>query len=282
MEPARRTSSPGTPAHSQQSKVSIKPHDDFVTVSSAPSSVDATNSQHSDQAAPSSSGHFSNGPQAASQSTGQLPTSAASGDPKSEPQAEQANAIGTAQADSSTVNAQPDAFDPCQQSLNALQEEKQHLADQTDSSLNSKAALDSHKQSGQKQLSSDIKQKQEATSSAASEALEPSTSGKSSLNAPSAASPAAAGVTNGAEAGSEGVNASPVGSASTDAWEMVQDANNIYNWKAGSMFGRSLSSSRRQGSECSEEGESYSQCEQILCVLSVSKSCKAWYAHVAE
>ena len=38
-----------------------------------------------------------------------------------------------------------------------------------------------------------------------------------------------------------------------------QDANNINNWKAGSMVGRSLSSRVRQGSDCSEEGESYSQ-----------------------
>ena len=60
-----------------------------------------------------------------------------------------------------------------------------------------------------------------------------------------------------------GTDASPVGSASTDAWEMVQDANNIYNWKAGSLCGRSLSTSVRQGSGCSEEGQAYSQCGHL-------------------
>lgn len=257
VEPARRTSSPGTPAHSQHSKASIKPHDDFVTVSSAPTSLDTTNSQHSNQAASSSSGQLPDGPQAASQSTGQSSTSPARSELKTE---RQTNATGSAQTGNSTADVQPDVSDPFQESLNALQEEKQQSAHQAEASLQPKAGLDSHQQSGQRQSGSDSQQQQEVTPQSASDALKPSTSGKSSLHAPSVSSSAAAGVSNGPEAGSEGVNASPVGSASTDAWEMVQDANNIYNWKAGSLFGRSLSSSRRQGSECSEEGESYSQC----------------------
>ena len=264
MEPARRTSSPGTPAHSLHSKASVKPHDDFVTVSSAPSSLDTTNSQHSNQAASSSSGQLPDGPQAASQSTGQSSTSPAHRELKTE---QQRKATGSPQTDNSTADAQPDVSDPFQESLNALQEEKQQSAHQAEASLQPKAGLDSHQQSGQRQSGSDSQQQQEVTPRSASAALKPIISCMSSLIAPSSSSSAAAGVSNGPEAGSEGVNASPVGSASTDAWEMVQDANNIYNWKAGSLFGRSLSSSRRQGSECSEEGESYSQCEQALSSL---------------
>lgn len=43
----------------------------------------------------------------------------------------------------------------------------------------------------------------------------------------------------------------------------AQDANNISNWKAGSMVGRNLSNKVRQGSDCSEQGECYSQCEVL-------------------
>lgn len=157
--------------------------------------------------------------------------------------------------------------DPFQQSLDTLhadqQEKEQQAAPGYSSEANAVARLSSSTQDSQEQANVGGSQPQDSQPSQAPAQTPFQNPTDGSQHGKHAASSPATGGAAATEGGSEAVNASPVGSASTDAWEMVQDANNVYNWKAGSLFGRSISSNVRQGSECSEEGESYSQCKQL-------------------
>ena len=166
------------------------------------------------------------------------------------------------------TSSQPDATDPFKQSLHALHAERQGSSLKKPASQ--QASPDSQREGQQANEHSVAAEKLQepgvVMQMPAQASFQRATGNDSSSTA--AASMAVTGPAASTEAGSDVINASPIGSASTDAWEMVQDANNIYNWKAGSLFGRSLSSNRRQGSECSEEGESYSQCKPpcICCI----------------
>ena len=232
---------------------STRSNDGFVSVGSARSS--SSNNQPS--SLPSSR-------QTTSESAGQLPT-CPSGQSPTSPEAQ--------------GQPQPDTSDPFQQSLDTLHADQQGKEQQAAPSCSSEAIavakqeLSSSTQDSKEQANVAGSQPQDSEPSQAPAQTPFSHPTDGSQLGKHAASSSAAGGAAGTEGGSEAVHASPVGSASTDAWEMVQDANNIYNWKAGSLFGRSLSSNVRQGSECSEEGESYSQCKQlhdIKCLMACS------------
>ena len=264
-----------------RSNSSTRSNDGFVSVSSPRSS----SSNNHIEGLPMSS-------QAAAAPEGQLVTSPpglASTSPSSEAQ-NQALPGGEPHAgDSDEVNIsdsnhspQPDACDPFQQSLNALHSNQQEPIQPVPSCHESGATSDS-----QGEVTHSAQETEQQTSLSDSKP-QPSDVSQAPAQSPfqnptadteggrAAASSRGAGVATGSEGVSDAVSPSPVGSASTDAWEMVQDANNIYNWKAGSLLGRSLSSNVRQGSQCSEEGESYSQCKLFLCtclpVFSIHKT----------
>lgn len=260
VEPASR--SPLAASH-QGSRSNSRSHDGFVSVSSASKS---SGSQHDPDNLPAPS-------QAASESSRVQPPSASppsardgvSTEHAPEPQPPQQSTLNVSDEPSSL---QPGDADPCNQSLHALHAEQQEsqpqapqIHSQKPASHQSSPALQEARgvQQDNQHLTATVSTPQVAALSSPA-AVQSRKSGESSSTA--AASSAASADAGSTEAGSDAVNACSVGSASTDAWEMVQDANNIYNWKAGSLFGRSLSSSRRQGSECSEEGESYSKCER--------------------
>lgn len=235
VEPALGSSLAATRGRTAPSDSSTRSNDGFVSVGSARSS--SSNNQI---------GSLHSRRHVTSESAGQLPTWPSGQSPTSPEAQGQSQPKSPAQlkrnevADlgTSSHTPQPDTSDPFQQSLDALH------ADQQD----------------KEQANVTASQPQDSEPSQAPAETPFSNSTDGIQHGKHAASSSAAGGAAGTEGGSEPVNASPVGSASTDAWEMVQDANNIYNWKAGSLFGRSLGSNVRQGSECSEEGESYSQC----------------------
>ena len=265
MEPALGSSLAATQGRTAPSNSSTRSNDRFVSVGSARSS--SSNSQTS--SLPSSH-------QTTSESARQLPTCPSGRSPTSpeaqgQPQLKSPAQLKTnevANTGGSSPIPQPDTSDPFQQSLDALHADLQGTEQQAAPSCSSEAST-----AAKQEVRSSTQDSKEQANVAGSQpqGSEPSQApAQTPFSNPTdgsqhgkhaAASSAAAGAA-GTE-GSEAVNASPVGSASTDAWEMVQDANNIYNWKAGSLFGRSLSSNVRQGSECSEEGESYSQCKQL-------------------
>lgn len=260
VEPASRS----TIAASRQASRSnsSKSHEGFVSVSSASRS---SGSQHGTTGLPATA-------EAASESSGVRPSASPTKDGATAQEASDTQPSQTSALE--TSRDQPVAVDPFAQSLHALHAEQQDSQSQSPDMASQKPA----RQQGGTELQEtagtqeDSQQPTAVTEPQRSEsapqvpaqaavqdrkASEPSGAGSSAASARAASTEAA-------------VNASPVGSASTDAWEMVQDANNIYNWKAGSLFGRSLSSNRRQGSECSEEGESYSQCEHSCRVYSIT------------
>ena len=228
----------------------VKSHDGFVSLSSARSS----RSSHHVDSLPLNN---NNNP-AVPESSGQLPTSPAAEERQTQSRpGSQSQSEGGTVANSNDCQSplQPDVSGPFQRSLDALHADQQQPEQQAASSDQSEEAAASADQ--QPTIADSQPQRSPQLQAPAQTPFQ-----TAQIQSSKAASSAAAGATAGREAGSDTVNASPVGSASTDAWEMVQDANNIYNWKAGSLFGRSLSSHVRQGSECSEEGESYSQCKQ--------------------
>lgn len=276
MEPALGSSLAATQGRTAPSDSSTRSKDGFVSVGSARSS--SSNNQSS--SLPSSH-------QTASESAGQLPTCPSGQSPTSpeaqgQPQPESPAQLETnevANTGGGSSIPQPDTSDPFQQSLDALHADQQGKELQAAPSCSSEASavakqeVRSSTQDSKEQASVAESQPQDSEPSQAPAQTPFSNATDGGQHGKHAASSSAAGGAAGTEAGSEAVNASPVGSASTDAWEMVQDANNIYNWKAGSLFGRSLSSNVRQGSECSEEGESYSQCKQlhdVKCLLACS------------
>lgn len=216
-----------------------------MSVSSASRS---SGSQHGTNSLPATA-------EAASQSSGVQPSASPTKDGVTAQEASATQPSQTSALD--TSGDQPVAVDPFEQSLHALHAEQQGSQSQRPDAESQKPASqeggpEPQETAGSQQATA-VTEPQRSKSAPQvpvqeRNAREMSGAGSSAASARAASTEAA-------------VNASPVGSASTDAWEMVQDANNIYNWKAGSLFGRSLSSNRRQGSECSEEGESYSQCE---------------------
>ena len=279
MEPALGSSLAATQGRTAPSDSSIRSNDGFVSVGSARSS--SSNNQTSSL---SSRGH------ATSESAGQLPT-CPSGQSPTSPEAQgqpqlksppQPETSAVANTGGSSLSPQPDTSDPFQQSLDALhadqQDKEQHAAPSYSSEANAVAKQEarSSTQDSKEQENTAGSQPRDSEPSQAPAQTPVSNPADGSQHGKHAASSSAAGGAAGTEGGSEAVNASPVGSASTDAWEMVQDANNIYNWKAGSLFGRSLGSNVRQGSECSEEGESYSQCKQLhdINCLMVCSDCR--------
>lgn len=226
-----------------------------MSVSSASRS---SGSQHGTNSLPATA-------EGATQSSGVQPSSSPT-HVKDRATAQEASATQPSQTSAvDTSRDQPVAVDPFEQSLHALHAEQQDPPSQT---LDTEYQKPASHQGGPELQGTAVAQEGSQQPTAVTEpqcsgsapqmpaqaifqdrkVTELSGAGSSAASARAASTEAA-------------VNASPVGSASTDAWEMVQDANNIYNWKAGSLFGRSLSSNRRQGSECSEEGESYSQCK---------------------
>jgi len=276
VEPALGSSLAATQGRTAPSDSSTRSNDGFVSVGSARSS--SSNNQTS--SLPSSR-------QTTSESAGQLPTCPSGQSPTSPEAQGQPQLKSPAQLQTSEVAntggsspiPQPDTSDPFQQSLDALHADQQDKEQQAAPSCLSEAIavakqeLSSSTQDSKEQANVAGSQPQDSEPSQAPAQTLFSNSTDGSQYGKHAASSSAAGGATGTEGGSEAVNASPVGSASTDAWEMVQDANNIYNWKAGSLFGRSLGSNVRQGSECSEEGESYSQCKQlhdIKCLMAYS------------
>ncbi|KAA6417907.1 MAG: GTPase activator NB4S EVI5 [Trebouxia sp. A1-2] len=261
VEPALSSSSVATQARTAASDSSTRSNDGSVSVGSARSS--SSNNQIS--CVPSKS-------HATSESAGQLPTCPSGQSPTSHeapghPQPKsstQLNKNEVAKTGGSSDIPRPDMCDPFQQSLDTLhadqQEKEQQAAPGYSSEANAVARLSSSTQDSQEQANVGGSQPQDSQPSQAPAQTPFQNPTDGSQHGKHAASSPATGGAAATEGGSEAVNASPVGSASTDAWEMVQDANNVYNWKAGSLFGRSISSNVRQGSECSEEGESYSQC----------------------
>ena len=258
VEPASRSPLAAT-RQGPRSSSSFRSHEGFVSVSSASKS---SGSQHGLNSLPATT-------QPASQSSRVQPSSASPTNARDGAKTEDATGTQLSQSsaldisdDSSRVH--PDVDDPFKQSLHALHAEQQGSQPHTATAESQRPAT--HQCSSELQEIGDSQHPTRVTQAPGSgltpqvptqAAVQERKAGESSGAASSAASARAAST----EAGGDAVNASPVGSASTDAWEMVQDANNIYNWKAGTLFGRSLSSNGRQGSECSEEGESYSQCE---------------------
>ena len=251
VEPASRSPLAAS-CQASRSNSSSRSHEGFVSVSSASRS---SGSQHGTNSLLATA-------EAASESSGVQP----SANPTSDKDGALAQeAVGTQLSQTSTLDTsrdQPVAVDPFEQSLHALHAEQQDSHSRTLDTASQKPAsqqggLEPQETAGvqeDSQQPSAVPEPQRSKSAPQvpvqdGKAREVSGAGSSAASARAASTEAA-------------VNASPVGSASTDAWEMVQDANNIYNWKAGSLFGRSLSSNRRQGSECSQEGESYSQCER--------------------
>ena len=264
VEPASRSPLAASRQASRNNS-SFKSHEGFVSVGSASRS---SGSQHGTTSLPATA-------EAASESSGSQPSSA--GPTSAKDGATAQDALGTQSSQTSVLDtsdgssrSQPDAGDPFKQSLHALHAEQQESQSQMPKT-GAQAATSHQSGSGLQETGGAQQDSQHPNA-----LTEPQSSG-SALQVPTqaavrdckasdvvgtaAASSAASQRAGSTAAAGDMVNASPVGSASTDAWEMVQDANNIYNWKAGSLFGRSLSSNRRQGSECSEEGESYSQCE---------------------
>ncbi len=267
MEPALGSSLAATQGRTAPSDSSTRSNDGFVSVGSARSS--------------SSNNQISSLPSrrhATSESAGQLP-SCPSGQSPTSPEAQgqpqpnspaQLKTNEVANTGGSSHIPQPDTSDPFQQSLDALHADQQDKEQQAAPSYSSEAntvakqEVRSSTQDSKEQANRTASQPHDSEpSQAPAQTPLPNCTDGSQHGKHAAAASSAAGGAAGTEGGSEAVNASPVGSASTDAWEMVQDANNIYNWKAGSLFGRSLGSNVRQGSECSEEGESYSQCKQL-------------------
>ena len=259
VEPASRSPLAAS-RQASHSNSSSRSHEGFVSVSSASRS---SGSQHGTNNLPATA-------EAAAESSGLQPFSAsptkakdgATAPDASGTQLSQTSALDTSDGSS---GSQPHAADPFRQSLHALHAEQQQSHSQVPASRESVSELEgtnSAQQDSRQPHPTAVTEPQRSGSASqvpTQAAVQERTSSDSfSTAAPSLAASQRASST--AAAGG-GVNASPVGSASTDAWEMVQDANNIYIWKAGSLFGHSLSSNRRQGSECSEEGESYSQCE---------------------
>ena len=253
------------------SNSSTRSNDGFISVSSPRSS--------------SSNNHIEGLPlssQAAAAPEGQLATSPpglASTSPSSQAQ-NQALPGGEPHADGSDVvnisnsshSPQPDASDPFQQSLHALHSNQQEPAEPGAASESQGEVTHSAQETKQQTSLSDSKpQPPDVCQAPAQSPFQNPTADVEGGRA--AASSRGAGVATGSEGVNDAVSASPVGSASTDAWQIVQDANNVqsemvqdaYNWKAGSLLRRSLSSNVRQGSQCSEEGESYSQCKLFLC-----------------
>lgn len=248
VEPASRSPLAGS-HQASRSNSSSKSHEGFVSVSSASRSSD---SQHGTNRLPATS-------VAASESSGLQPSSespingkdGATTQKTSGAQSSQTSALDTSDASS---RSQPDAEQQETQSQTpgtgfqvaashqSVSESKETSGTEHDSQHLAPVVEPQRSMSAQEVPAQAAVQERKASDSFGT----------------AAASSAASERTGSTVAAGDVVNASPVGSASTDAWEMVQDANHIYNWKAGSLFGRS---NRRQGSECSEEGESYSQCE---------------------
>lgn len=263
MEPALRSSP--APAQSQvsQSSGSSKSHDGFVSVNSASRLSGSQHGLNSGQAAsePSGPGQVPNSPVSAKDR--------ATSDLAQDTPVSQSSDLDPLDESSSS---QPDATDPFKKSLHALHAEQQASTPQQPA--DHQASPDSKQgsqQADEHSVAAEKPQEPAVVVQVPAQASFQKPAGNDSSST-TAASTAATHPSASTEAGSDVISASPIGSASTDAWEMVQDANNIYNWKAGSLFGRSLSSNRRQGSECSEEGESYSQCRFSLpacCVLLV-------------
>lgn len=250
VEPASRSPLAAS-RQASRSNSSSRSHEGFVSVSSASRS---SGSQHGTNSLPATA-------EAASDSLAVQPPASPT-HVKDGASAQEAS--GTQPSQTSTLDTsrdQPVAVDPFEQSLHALHAEQQDSQSQTPDTESQKPASqqggpESQGTAGAQEGSQPptaVTEPQRSGSALQVPVQDPKASGSSGAGSSAASARAAS-----TEAA---VNASPVGSASTDAWEMVQDANNIYNWKAGSLFGRSLSSNRRQGSECSEEGESYSQCE---------------------
>ncbi|KAL0035338.1 hypothetical protein WJX77_001763 [Trebouxia sp. C0004] len=255
VEPALGSSLAATQGRMAPSDRS-RSNDGFVSVDSGRSS--------------SSNNRISSLPSRRHATSGQLPT-CPSGQSPTSPEAQpnspaQLKTNEVANTGGSSHIPQPGTSDPFQQSLDALHVDQQHKEQQAAPSFASEVSavvkqdVRSSTQDNKEQASVAARQPQDSEPSQAPAQTPFLNSTDGSQHGKHAASTSAAGCAAGTEGGSEAVNASPVGSSSTDAWEMVQDANNIYNWKAGSLFGRSLGSNVRQGSECSEEGESYSQC----------------------
>ncbi|KAL3137366.1 regulation of vesicle fusion [Trebouxia sp. C0010 RCD-2024] len=254
VEPAARSPLAGT---FQRSRGSSRSHEGFVSVSSASKS---SGNQHGPHSPPSAS-------LAASESAGVHPSSAspstarggATVEDTSGSQPPQCNTLGISGESSSSQQDAGGSFKHGLHALDAEQQELQSPAPYTDSQKTARhqSSAELQETEGAHQDMQDLTAAGPTTQVPVTDAQAPVQERKSGESSSTAAASADAAST---EAGGDAVNASSVGSASTDAWEMVQDANNIYNWKAGSLFGRSLSSSRRQGSLCSEEGESYSKC----------------------
>lgn len=232
-----------------------------MSVSSASKS---SGNQHGPHSPPSAS-------LAASESAGVHPSSAspstarggATVEDTSGSQPPQCNTLGISGESSSSQQDAGGSFKHGLHALDAEQQELQSPAPYTDSQKTARhqSSAELQETEGAHQDMQDLTAAGPTTQVPVTDAQAPVQERKSGESSSTAAASADAAST---EAGGDAVNASSVGSASTDAWEMVQDANNIYNWKAGSLFGRSLSSSRRQGSLCSEEGESYSKCEPCM------------------
>ncbi len=274
VEPVLGSSLAATQGRGPGSNSSTGSHDGFVSVGSARSS----SSNHRINSLPPSS-------QTASEPSGQLPTIPVTEDPKSQhgsrSQTEEGETVNSSEAvdrQEGSSALQPDASDPFQQSLDALHADQQEPVQQASSHHHPETGPSSREedanpsqQTEQQPGLANSKVHDSASQQAPAQTPFQNPQGDAQQSKAGAASTSAAGGAAGPEGGGDVVNASPVGSASTDAWEMVQDANNIYNWKAGSLFGRSLSSNVRQGSECSEEGESYSQCKE-LCMKLIAAS----------
>ena len=264
VEPASRSPLAASRQASHSNSCS-RSHEGFVSVSSASRS---SGSQHgtNNSPAPAQSASESSNLQSASAS----PSNAKDGATTQGASGIQSSQISALDSFDGSSRSRPDAADPFKQSVHALHAEQQESQSQAPGTgphvpASHQSGSESKENSGAQQ---DSLHPNAVTESRNSEsALQVPTQAavrerKASDSVGTAATSSAASERAGSSSVAAGdvVNASPVGSASTDAWEMVQDATNIYNWKAGSLFGRSLSS-RRQGSACSEEGESYSQCE---------------------
>ena len=188
VEPARRASFPGASGQPQQSHTGTQAQDDFVAVDSKPTSPRLAN------AGSQSPSHKANTTAAGSVQHGFDSSQAPA---QSQPGLQSA----TDNSQNVSSHPQPDASDPFQQSLDALQAEHQHTAEQDASSGGPQTASDTHVQTDQQPMPSTSRQQLEAHVKQSRQALDASSPGKAESQTPSAASSGAAAVTDGPEAG---------------------------------------------------------------------------------